>query len=373
MNNKEKFRGLCLEVLPLINEIAEAVKRNGYESMASLTIDGDDYFSFSIHGSGCEMCKVNGGAVNMCYEFKEEISMREEMMNKLTEVIKARIGEEYMVSLTEVKKNNGVTLRAVVIREPGISVCTSIYIDDLLDKIASGEIEVGEAAQAVIEIHNGNKDGEKFRDAISGLDKQAVLEKVEYQLINAERNKERIEGIPHKRFLDFAAVYRVVVGEDEMGTDSFLLSDDICRHYGIGEDEIDAAANLNTERKGFCVISMDSIIAEMMGQPEEKDGIGYPMWVLTNTKKSNGAAVMLYPDVFKELADRIGNDLYVLPSSIHEVIAIPVDDMGTEGLKEIVGAVNSSEVSEEEYLGENVYKYIRSENRIVIAQEKING
>ena len=35
MDNKEKFRGLCLEVLPLINGIAEAVKRNGYEAMAN--------------------------------------------------------------------------------------------------------------------------------------------------------------------------------------------------------------------------------------------------------------------------------------------------------------------------------------------------
>ena len=34
MDNKEKFRGLCLEVLPLINGIVEAVKRNGYKSMA---------------------------------------------------------------------------------------------------------------------------------------------------------------------------------------------------------------------------------------------------------------------------------------------------------------------------------------------------
>ena len=75
MNNKEKFRGLCQDVLPLINGIAEAVKRNGYETMASLTIDGDDYFAFSIHGSNWKMGKVNGGPANMCYEFKEEIQI----------------------------------------------------------------------------------------------------------------------------------------------------------------------------------------------------------------------------------------------------------------------------------------------------------
>lgn len=84
MNNKEKFRGLCQEVLPLINGIAEAVKRNGYEAMASLTIDGDDYFAFSIHGSDWKTGKVNGGPVNMCYEFKEEIQLQDQRQEKMS-------------------------------------------------------------------------------------------------------------------------------------------------------------------------------------------------------------------------------------------------------------------------------------------------
>ena len=83
MDNKEKFRGLCLEVLPLINGIVEAVKRNGYESMASLTTDGDDYFSFSVHGCDWKMGKVNGGLVNMRYEFKEEIQLQDQRHEKM--------------------------------------------------------------------------------------------------------------------------------------------------------------------------------------------------------------------------------------------------------------------------------------------------
>lgn len=70
--------------MPLINGIAEAVKRNGYEAMASLTIDGDDYFAFSIHGSDWKMGKVNGGPVNMCYEFKEEIQLQDQRQEKMS-------------------------------------------------------------------------------------------------------------------------------------------------------------------------------------------------------------------------------------------------------------------------------------------------
>lgn len=76
--NKERFRGLCLEILPLINGIMEAVKRNGYEAMASLTTEGDDYFSFCIHDTGWSMGRVNGGPISMCYEFKEEIQLQDQ-------------------------------------------------------------------------------------------------------------------------------------------------------------------------------------------------------------------------------------------------------------------------------------------------------
>lgn len=200
--------------------------------------------------------------------------------------------------------------------------------------------------------------------------KQNVLAKVEYQLINAERNEDLIVGMPHKKFLDLVAVYRVIAYENEMEKVSFLISDGMCEHYGLDEEEIDNAARQNTERKGFLVVSMESILAEITGKPENATETGCLMWVLTNPKKLNGAAVMLYPNTFKDLADRIGGDLYVLPSSIHEIIAVPAYGVEMEELnrlKEIVGAVNSSEVSEKEFLSGNVYKYIRSENRIVIA------
>lgn len=46
---------------------------------------------------------------------------------------------------------------------------------------------------------------------------------------------------------------------------------------------------------------------------------------------------------------------------------VSADGMNPEELKTIVGDVNSVEVSEDEFLSGNVYKYIRRENRLVIA------
>ena len=49
-----------------------------------------------------------------------------------------------------------------------------------------------------------------------------------------------------------------------------------------------------------------------------------PMYVLTNDQKIFGAGVMLYKNVLKKVAERMKNNLAILPSSIHELIAVPV-------------------------------------------------
>ena len=42
------------------------------------------------------------------------------------------------------------------------------------------------------------------------------------------------------------------------------------------------------------------------------------MYVVSNDMTLNGAAAMFYPHVMEQLADRLGNDLVILPSSVHE-------------------------------------------------------
>ncbi len=293
--------------------------------------------------------------------------MREEMVNRILEAIRAETGEGCRVLAREVRKNNGLMLQAVEILESGITICPTVYIDSLLDRIASGEISVNEAAQKVIEIHEKNKDNKKFYDVVRRIDKQVILEKAVYQLINEEKNRERLCNIPHRRFLDLAAVYRVIVGEDQDGMESFMVKNAMCAQYGISEEELDCAARRNTEEKGFIVQTMTSIIAEITGIPEDAGESECPMWGLFNTQWLNGAAVMLYDKYFRRLAENIGSDLYVLPSSIHEVIAVPVGGMDPNALKAIVGEVNSSQVMVDEVLSETVYQYRREENKVVIA------
>ena len=79
----------------------------------------------------------------------------------------------------------------------------------------------------------------------------------------------------------------------------------------------------------------------------------------------NGASVMLYKDPLRDFANYMGHDLYILPSSIHEVILIPAYDHDSyDELTSMVKEVNSTQLSKEEILSDHVYFYSRETGQI---------
>ena len=90
------------------------------------------------------------------------------------------------------------------------------------------------------------------------------------------------------------------------------------------------------------------------------------MYILTNTDGINGATAMLYSSQLHELAVRLDSNLYILPSSVHEVIVVPANDrFDPFNLMELVKEVNKTVVLPEEILADNVYYYKRDNKRIM--------
>lgn len=95
------------------------------------------------------------------------------------------------------------------------------------------------------------------------------------------------------------------------------------------------------------------------------------MYVLTNEQKLYGAGCMLYEGVLCREAERIGADLYILPSSVHEVMLLPaVPDTGEalDGLRDLVAGINRSDVlSARDVLSDRVFYYNRRKRELTVA------
>lgn len=206
--------------------------------------------------------------------------------------------------------------------------------------------------------------------------------------VGFERNREMLARVPHVVVEDMAIIYGVIVENCEKNISSFLITNDILNMYGVSLQQLHNAAMINApiimEAK-FCSMGealwetfndgagdSDDETALMMKQVFcGSDCDGPEMYILTNKKKIFGAASMFYPGVMRQIADQIGRNFYILPSSCHEVIIVKLPEnsgMTIEDLYVMVSSVNAdrSVMDEKDILTNSVYRYNVEQDRIEI-------
>ena len=162
---------------------------------------------------------------------------------------------------------------------------------------------------------------------------------------------------------------------------SVMLDDALCYSLGISLAELEEASEQNTQARGFTVQTMDDIIrqsvsADMGATPSETLGVSMrvparpDMWVFTSISKAYGAPILLYQKYFEDVAVGLNDDLYIMPSSIHELICIPAAGVNPGDLRTIVREINSTQVAVEDVLSNNVYLYRKETGVISIAPAK---
>lgn len=180
-----------------------------------------------------------------------------------------------------------------------------------------------------------------------------------FQLVNTKLNESLLETIPNRSFHDLSIIYRLYLdlsdaAVDDAGVKSMIIDNGIMENFDLSEDELYELAMENTPR--LC--------------PVEEINL-FPLFtVLTNMQNINGSAVVLYRDVLKNFAERHNSDVYILPSSIHEVLLMCetcIEDRSSlsERLTDIVRDVNDSDVAPYEVLSDHVYFYSREFDKIM--------
>lgn len=94
------------------------------------------------------------------------------------------------------------------------------------------------------------------------------------------------------------------------------------------------------------------------------------LWVVSNSEKFNGASAMLYTEDLSKLADKLDADLYIIPSSVDEVLAVSAKSMiasDVNYLKEMVSEVNKT-LEPEMLLSNEVYTFDKQSHKITIAE-----
>jgi len=192
-------------------------------------------------------------------------------------------------------------------------------------------------------------------------DYEKAKENVFVSVRNGEMNQEQFANIPHEEVGDLAVTYRVHVDMKDLESwGTVLVTNDILKQMGVDEDTLRQDAWKNTkEKEPYTFQTLGEVIKGMMGPAADDFPMELPqIYVLSNTEKHDGAVYLCDKETLGEIADRLQDDLVILPSSIHECLVLPAstaDDL--DYLKGMVEAVNEQEVSPAEKLSDNVYQF----------------
>ena len=253
---------------------------------------------------------------------------------------------ETEVVLSEIAKNNGVMSEIMTIRREGENAAPVFYMRDIYEQYLRGAAADDLIDQIIVICRQCNVyalpvTGEWF-EAFENISDHIIL-----RVVNYEKNRQKLEHCPFIRKLDLALTFRILVEEEssQIGTVVEPVQDMI---FEMADDQM-------AEEYGVFL--------------EENEGAReMPLYVLTNAIRLNGASVLFYTDCLKSFADSVGRDIFVLPSSIHEVLLIPVDeDVSAWDMRQVVETVNHQIVSDEEILSNHVYRYLYDSHKLIIA------
>ncbi|WMC92289.1 DUF5688 family protein [Kineothrix sp. MB12-C1] len=310
--------------------------------------------------------------------------------------LEVSLGEAAAISINQITKNNGVVLNSVVIAREDRNISPNIYLDEFYKDYKEGR----EFKDIIEEIHliykesrfQGNLDMSFF------LDYGKMKSMVAYKVIGYERNRKILEEVPHIRFLDMAIVFYCNISEKELNNATILIYNNHLGIWGITQEVLYKDAKRNTKKLlPPRIIPIERMMREIFSEdlkkefstgkiveenlmPDEEwfenaaeqlfssvteyDSSG-KMFVMGNESKLFGAIAMIYDSTLKDFSAQISSDLFILPSSIHEVILIPDDGKQIAyELWRMVCEINDTQVEPEDVLTDALYYYSRKNNNI---------
>lgn len=292
----------------------------------------------------------------------------EKFLAAMTQKVQEEMGEDYKVILHHVRKNNNTMLDGLTILRVGEQASPTIYLNEYYEQFRkTGRLQA--IVREIRKIYETHVLKIPFQvEEFINYDKTKA--KLVFKLINREDNEDLLQEVPYQEFLDLAIVCYVLLGDTEQGRASIMVKKEHEKLWGVREEELFAQAMKNTPvLLPFELKSMEAIVNEALEIEEEAGDATedlVPMYVLTNTSRLNGAAAILYPGLLEQFAERMQDDLYVIPSSIHEVILLPVSsDVKKQDLQNMVCEVNKDVVDDMERLSNVVYVYSRKNKHIM--------
>ncbi|MDO4460763.1 MAG: DUF5688 family protein [Clostridia bacterium] len=275
------------------------------------------------------------------------------------------------VEIKDVEKLNE-SYTSLIVRRPGEEVVPSIDLNAEYTRYSYGtSIDV-----IMWEIADIIEEATPDFDISIMNDYEKIKDKLFVRLSNEKMNEDLMDKVPHAQKLDMILTYHIALSQSADRTTSVMITNGLMENFGVSAARLHVDAVKNSMAKNpMTVMSMEDALREafrkdLISQGAPKEDIDHildvefpsrdpsGLTVISNTDKQNGASVLFYHEALDQIAEKLGENFYVLPSSIHELLAVPESSgMTSVQLDNMVREVNAAEVKKEEVLSDHCYHY----------------
>lgn len=251
------------------------------------------------------------------------------------------------------------------------NIAPVIYLDDYYYRYVEDEIDLNVIIkrinhviqEAMLDMPKDNV--QSIIDTFGNY--EDVKEKLYVAVWDYERNKNWLKDKAYIKWvgeLVIAARIHICMG-DEIGTVHVTTA--LLNTWNVSFETVLKDAKYNSfVRHNTTIIPMADMLNRLgvdVDLPDEP-----PVFVASNESNCYGASVICDTLTLKQFADEQNSDFYIIPSSIHELLLVPVNgDNEPEELKKMVREVNETAVKETEILSDDVFRFWRKDSVITLA------
>lgn len=188
------------------------------------------------------------------------------------------------------------------------------------------------------------------------------------RLLNADKNRDMLKDTVYHQVGDIALVLYYLAGEKEGYILSTKVKDHFLEKWGRDREVVFESALVNTyfisppriyhwEKMLFDREYTGDNFMDLLNPYKPNRGISGNC--LSTEKRTNGAAAIFLPGVARRLAELLESDLYLVFTSIHEVMIHSTDVVYPEDLKVVLLDTVKKATPKEDYLTSSIYRYSR--------------
>lgn len=188
-------------------------------------------------------------------------------------------------------------------------------------------------------------------------------------LVSRERNRIGLRDCPCLEFQDLAVTLRLRTPSEDRKQRGFLIRKNLLAEWKVPEEDLFRMAMENMDRDYPAVISgLTQLIRQVLAEDGEKNAPPVPesgAFYAGNSARVYGAATVLDPKNLAYFYEFIGEDYYLIPSSIDEMILFPESKgKGREAeIRSLLYRVNR-EIPGRIVLSDSLYFYRHEEEKI---------